>query len=75
MSSASILSRARASGGRFNRGTGKSGLGLDAQRDALARFASAEGFHIVEAFDEVETAKAASDAIKAVLAQPATTSA
>jgi DNA invertase Pin-like site-specific DNA recombinase len=39
------------------KGQGKSGLGLDAQRDALARFASAEGFHIVEAFDEVETAK------------------
>jgi DNA invertase Pin-like site-specific DNA recombinase len=39
------------------KGQGKSGLGLDAQRDALARFASVEGFHIVEAFAEVETAK------------------
>jgi DNA invertase Pin-like site-specific DNA recombinase len=39
------------------KGQGKSGLGLDAQRDTVARFANAEGFHIVQSFDEVETAK------------------
>jgi DNA invertase Pin-like site-specific DNA recombinase len=39
------------------KGQGKSGLGLDAQRDTVARFARAEGFHIVQTFDEVETAK------------------
>jgi DNA invertase Pin-like site-specific DNA recombinase len=36
---------------------GKSGLGLDAQREAIDRFAKAEGLHIVETFTEVETAK------------------
>lgn len=38
-------------------GQGKSGLGLDAQREAIGRFAKAEGFRIVETFTEVETAK------------------
>lgn len=38
---------------------GKSGLGLDAQRMAVAQFAAANGFEIVEAFDEIETAKGA----------------
>jgi DNA invertase Pin-like site-specific DNA recombinase len=36
---------------------GKSGLGLDAQQEALARFAKAEGFHVIETYKEVETAK------------------
>jgi DNA invertase Pin-like site-specific DNA recombinase len=36
---------------------GKSGLGLEAQQDALARFAKAEAFTIAETFTEVETAK------------------
>ncbi len=36
---------------------GKSGLGLDAQRQAVARFAEAEGFQVVAAFTEVETGK------------------
>jgi DNA invertase Pin-like site-specific DNA recombinase len=36
---------------------GKSGLGLEAQREAIDRFAKAEGLHIVETFTEVETAK------------------
>jgi len=40
-------------------GQGKSGLGLDAQRDAIARFAEQEGFRIVESFAEVETGKGA----------------
>jgi DNA invertase Pin-like site-specific DNA recombinase len=39
------------------KGQGRSGLGLEAQQAALARFAAAEGFRLVEAFDEVETAK------------------
>jgi DNA invertase Pin-like site-specific DNA recombinase len=39
------------------KGQGRSGLGLGAQQAALARFAAAEGFRLVEAFDEVETAK------------------
>ena len=38
---------------------GKSGLGLEAQREAIARFAEAEGFEIVAEFVEVETGKGA----------------
>lgn len=38
---------------------GKSGLGLDAQRAALARFAEAEDFEVVGEFVEVETGKGA----------------
>jgi DNA invertase Pin-like site-specific DNA recombinase len=34
---------------------GRSGLGLDAQQAALARFAEAEGFDLIETFTEVET--------------------
>ena len=41
---------------------GKSGLGIEAQREALARFAEAEGFEIAEEFIEVETGKG-SDAL------------
>jgi DNA invertase Pin-like site-specific DNA recombinase len=36
---------------------GRSGLGLEAQQAALARFAEAEGFTFAKAFQEVETAK------------------
>jgi len=36
---------------------GKSGLGLDAQREAVTRFAQAEGFEIVGEYVEVETGK------------------
>jgi DNA invertase Pin-like site-specific DNA recombinase len=43
-------------------GQGKSGLGLEAQTAALARFAEAEGFDLVETFTEVETGKG-SDAL------------
>jgi DNA invertase Pin-like site-specific DNA recombinase len=35
----------------------KSGLGLDAQRESIERFASAEGFTIAQWFVEVETGK------------------
>ena len=42
---------------------GKSGLGIEAQRETLARFAEAEGFEIVAEFIEVETGKG-SDAIE-----------
>jgi DNA invertase Pin-like site-specific DNA recombinase len=38
---------------------GRSGLGLQAQREALSRFAAAEGFKIVCEFVEIETGKGA----------------
>jgi len=38
---------------------GKSGLGLEAQQEAIARFAETEGFEIVQEFVEVETGKGA----------------
>jgi DNA invertase Pin-like site-specific DNA recombinase len=41
---------------------GRSGLGIEAQREALERFAAAEGFELVRVFVEVETGKG-SDAI------------
>ena len=40
-------------------GQGKSGLGLDAQRDAVTRFAASEGLEIAGEFIEVETGKGA----------------
>src|SRR6266567_8313 len=40
----------------------KSGLGLEAQQAALARFAEAEGYHLIQTFEEVETGKG-SDAL------------
>lgn len=38
---------------------GKSGLGLEAQREAVERFAKAEGFTLVNSFEEIETGKGA----------------
>jgi DNA invertase Pin-like site-specific DNA recombinase len=38
---------------------GRSGLGLEAQQAALARFAEAEGYSFLETFQEVETGKGA----------------
>ena len=38
---------------------GRSGLGIEAQRDAVARFAAAEEFEIISEFIEVETGKGA----------------
>jgi len=38
---------------------GKSGLGLEAQREAIARFAEVEGFEIVAEYVEIETGKGA----------------
>ena len=38
---------------------GRSGLGIEAQREALARFAAAEGFELGRVFVEVETGKGA----------------
>jgi DNA invertase Pin-like site-specific DNA recombinase len=38
---------------------GRSGLGLDAQREAVTRFAAAEGFEIARELVEVETGKGA----------------
>ena len=42
---------------------GRSGLGIQAQQEALARFAQAEGFELVRVFVEVETGKG-SDALE-----------
>ena len=42
---------------------GRSGLGLQAQQAALARFAEAEGYKLVETFSETETGKG-SDALE-----------
>jgi len=36
---------------------GRSGLGIEAQREALSRFAEAEGYELVSVFVEVETGK------------------
>jgi DNA invertase Pin-like site-specific DNA recombinase len=41
---------------------GRSGLGIEAQREALARFAGGEGFELVAEFLEIETGKG-SDAL------------
>src|SRR5258707_440290 len=38
---------------------GRSGLGLEAQQAALARFAEAEGYSLIQTFTEVETGKGA----------------
>jgi DNA invertase Pin-like site-specific DNA recombinase len=38
---------------------GRSGLGLDAQRAAIVRFAEAEGFEVAAEYTEVETGKGA----------------
>jgi len=40
-------------------GQGKSGLGLEAQRDAIARFAASESLEVAGEFIEVETGKGA----------------
>jgi DNA invertase Pin-like site-specific DNA recombinase len=40
-------------------GQGRSGLGLEAQRDVIAAFATANGFAMTEVFDEIETGKGA----------------
>jgi DNA invertase Pin-like site-specific DNA recombinase len=38
---------------------GRSGLGLEAQQVALARFAEAEGYQLIQTFQEIETGKGA----------------
>lgn len=38
---------------------GRSGLGIEAQREAIARFAEAEGLEIIKEFVEIETGKGA----------------
>ena len=42
---------------------GRSGLGIEAQREALDRFAASEGFELVRVFTEIETGKG-SDALE-----------
>ncbi len=42
---------------------GRSGLGLEAQQEALSRFAETESFELVRTFVEVETGKG-SDALE-----------
>src|ERR1700733_10721016 len=42
---------------------GKSGLGIEAQQEALSRFADAEGYELLRMFAEVETGKG-SDALQ-----------
>jgi DNA invertase Pin-like site-specific DNA recombinase len=54
-----IISYIRVSTGK----QGKSGLGIEAQREAIARFAAAEGREVVAEFVEVETGKG-SDALE-----------
>jgi DNA invertase Pin-like site-specific DNA recombinase len=51
----SVVSYIRVSTGK----QGKSGLGIEAQRQAVARFAAAEGLEVLEEFVEVETGKGA----------------
>jgi DNA invertase Pin-like site-specific DNA recombinase len=38
---------------------GRSGLGIEAQREALDRFAASEGFGLAKVFVEIETGKGA----------------
>src|SRR6516164_3694663 len=38
---------------------GRSGLGIEAQREALARFAATEGFDLERVYTEIETGKGA----------------
>ena len=40
-------------------GQGKSGLGLEAQREAIERFAQAEGITLIASFQEIESGKGA----------------
>ena len=44
---------------------GRSGLGIEAQREAVGRFAAAEDFDLIAEFVEVETGKG-SDALELV---------
>ena len=50
-----IISYIRVSTGK----QGRSGLGIEAQREAIARFAAAEGLEVLTEFVEVETGKGA----------------
>jgi DNA invertase Pin-like site-specific DNA recombinase len=43
---------------------GKSGLGLDAQREVIARFAQANGLTVVAEHQEVESGKGSADALE-----------
>ena len=55
MQAAAIIAYIRVS----TSGQGRSGLGIEAQRRALAQFANTEGFDVVQEFVEVETGKGA----------------
>ena len=49
---------------------GRSGLGIEAQHAALARFAEAEGYELVETFEEVETGARLSSAVALTMGGP-----
>jgi len=55
MTSKSLIGYARVSTSQ----QGRSGLGIEAQREALERFAASEGFTLGRVFVEVETGKGA----------------
>jgi DNA invertase Pin-like site-specific DNA recombinase len=55
MADKSMISYIRVSTSR----QGRSGLGIEAQREALRQFAQAEGFHLIREFVEIETGKGA----------------
>src|SRR6266851_3025889 len=55
MSDRSIITYIRVSSSQ----QGRSGLGIEAQRETLRHFAEAEGFEVVREFVEVETGKGA----------------
>lgn len=58
MSKRALISYVRVSTAR----QGRSGLGMEAQREAISRFAASEGYEVLEEFMEVETGKG-SDAL------------
>ena len=58
MPTASLITYIRVS----TSGQGRSGLGIEAQRQTLAHFAAAEGYEVAREFVEVETGKG-SDAL------------
>ena len=67
-----MAARGGAARQRKHGGRARSGLGIDAQRAAVARFAEAEGFEIVAEHVEIETGKGARSSPPPWLAPDAT---